>query len=510
MSVLHTRAWRHRYRVGHASRGTSTHMSVFRPKTLALVMSLAALCLALAATASAQGFYYKEIEKDGRIYVFNNAAEAARFEKTGESGVALTRPGAGPKGETVIGDSERALQLYFFKHGISEVVPEPAQPTMRVEWRDGKTRITTDNAYLEISNRVQPRWTQEIPPPNITLAGTEGAGEQKGSFRIRRAKMKLEGWFWRQNLTYEVQLNWPALNSTTAGGAASALEDANIAWDPQGVGKFRVLFGQFKVASFRQQLTSSGSQQFVDRSNVSDQYARGRDAGVAVQGVLFANKLEYRAGIFNGNGLTQTGNDNDTYQYNARLMWQPNGNQNLVQRGWVSGALYSEADFESTTVPLYALAINFESNDFYRSAGNPLAVSSALANTKALIVSGDGIFKFKGFSTTGEYFWRQRQTPTLVAANVNRIFKSNGWYLQGGKMLDLARQWEVVARYGWREGNDLVANDDVDEMRVGLNYYYRRHNLKFQVDAGQLETGLGSTPGIRKDRELRAQAQFIF
>ena len=110
-----------------------------------------------------------------------------------------------------------------------------------------------------------------------------------------------------------------------------------------------MLAGQFKVPSFLQQLTSSGNQSFVDRSIVSDEFARGRDTGFAVQGVLFSNKLEYRAGIFNGNGLTRTINDNASFQTNARLMWQPNGNQVLVQRAWVSGALYSEADFESTT-----------------------------------------------------------------------------------------------------------------------------------------------------------------
>ena len=65
------------------------------------------------------------IVKDGRIYVFNNAEEAERFEKTGELGKAITRPGAGPNGETVIADSERALELFFFKHGISEPVPQP-------------------------------------------------------------------------------------------------------------------------------------------------------------------------------------------------------------------------------------------------------------------------------------------------------------------------------------------------------------------------------------------------
>jgi len=93
---------------------------------------LALLILAVAVLAAsplfAQGLYYKEIAKDGRIYVFNDAAEAARFEKSGEMGKSVTRMGAGPNGETLVADSERAMQLYFFKHGISEAVPEPPPP----------------------------------------------------------------------------------------------------------------------------------------------------------------------------------------------------------------------------------------------------------------------------------------------------------------------------------------------------------------------------------------------
>jgi hypothetical protein len=521
---------------------TVNAMFVFRPRIVATIVSLCAMWLLMAPAASAQGFYYKEIEKDGRIYVFNNAEQAGRFEKSGEMGTGITRPGVGPKGETVVADSERALQLFFFKHGISEVVPEPPPPVQRVEWRDGRTRITTDLAYLEISNRIQPLFRQENPdtPPNgTTLPGLEDPADQRGSFRIRRARFKLEGWIWKQNLTYEVQLDWAALNAgfspsstsgaSSAGAAANpgaALIDANMAWDPQGAGKFRALFGSFKVASFRQQLTSSGNQQFVDRSLVSDEYAKGRDLGVAVQGVLFNNTIEYRASVTNGAGLNQAANDNDTYQYNGRLMWQPNGNQTLVQRAWVSGALYSESDFESTTVPLYAVALNFESNDNYRVV-NPM--NGRPANMKSYTASVDGVYKFRGLFLTGEYFWRQRETPTLVAANINRIFQSPGFYVQGGQMLNLARTWEVAARYGRRDPNDLIDDEGTDptrfgtdaetEMRVGLSYYYKRHNLKLQADAGQIETqlaplpiepGVFSGPQIRKNRELRIQLQFIF
>ena len=448
-----------------------------------------------ASAARAQGFYYKEIQKDGRIYVFNHADRAEKFEKSGETGRTLTRAGAGPNGETVIADSERALQLYFFKHGISEAVPEPPAP--RIEWRDGKTRITSELAYLEISNRIQVRYTHEMPDDiSPALPGTSGPGEDRGSFRIRRAKFKLEGWFWKQNnLTYELQLNWAAVN--TAGNPGAMLEDANIAWDPQGRGTFRMLAGQFKVPAFLQQLTSSVNQSFVDRSLTSDQYARGRDIGFAVQGVLLHNKLEYRAGVFNGNGLTQTTNDNASMQVNARLMWQPNGNQVLVQRPWVGGALYSEADFESTTVPLYAVALNYEHNDFHR--------TTTANDLKSEIVSLDGIFKFKGVCATGAYFWRERDPETGAS------FDSNGYYAQTGVMLNHRRTWEAVIRYGDREVNDRIANDNISELRGALSYYYRRHLLKFQMDFGQVKTGLASASADkRKDNELRMQAQFIF
>jgi phosphate-selective porin len=301
-------------------------------------------------------------------------------------------------------------------------------------------------------------------------------------------------------LSYELQLNWAAVAANVGAQPANVgaiLEDANIAWDPQGMGKFRVVFGQYKVPFGRQQMTSSGNQQFVDRSLVADEFERGRDIGVSVQGAVWSNKLEYRVGMFNGNGLTRPSNDNAKFQYNARLMWQPNGNQVLAQRAWVSGALYSEADFESTTVPLYAFGLNYEHNDFH---GTTTGI-----DLKADVVGVDGIFKFKGFFATGEYFWRQRTPET------GSKFNSDGYYLQAGMMLNRRRTWEGALRYGDREVSDIIANTDITELRGGISYYYRRHALKFQGDIGRLATGLGATNNDkRKDTELRLQTQFIF
>ena len=374
-----------------------------------------------------------------------------------------------------------------------EAVQEPKPPTVRVEWRDGKTRVTTEQAYLEISNRVQVRFTQEFPDESVQLSGTGAPGDPRGSFRIRRAKFKLEGWIYQKNLTYEVQMNWPAVTGSNPG---ALLEDANIGWDPGGTGRFRVLAGQLKVPFGHQELTSSGNQQFVDRSLVSNEYARGRDTGVAVQGALFGNRLEYRAGLFNGNGLTRSTNDNGTFQYNARLMWQPNGSQSLVHRAWVSGALYSEADFESKETPIYAFGLNLERNDFHR--------TTTANDLKSTIIGLDGVFKYRGFYGTAEVYWRRR-TPEEGAS-----FDSNGWFVQGGQMLNEGRTLEAAFRYAARDVSDAVDRDDVSEVRGGVNYYYRRHALKLQADFGRVETQLGPGGGSRTDNEFRVQTQFVF
>jgi phosphate-selective porin OprO and OprP len=451
------------------------------------------LSLVLSAPVWAQGFYLKEIEKDGRVYVFNIQANAERFEKTGEMGIGITKPGVGPKGETVIGDNERALQLYFFKHNINEAIPDPAQPVQSVVWRDGKTRITLDNAYLEMSSRVQVRFTEEIPDDNTQLAGTAKGGDMKPSFRIRRAKFKLEGWMIKPYFTFETQLNWPALNGSNAG---ALLEDAAFDVDlSKGKGTFRVHVGQFKPAYGVQEMTSSGSQMFVDRALVSNTFFRGRETGIALWGATTDNKLEWRVGASNGNSMTRTANDNDKLQYNARLMWQPNGSQVLNQRAWVTGALYSESDFESTTTPIYAIAVNWENqNNFNATTGN---------DQKWNAYSVDGIWKYKGLMVNGMYTIARR-TPDTGAK-----FDATGYYVQAGQLFS-RRRFELAFRYANSDPSDLVSDNDQTEVRGALNFYYARHGLKWQTDFGQVKTRSGTSAPAVKAKELRSQLQFIF
>ena len=449
----------------------------------------------VAYTANTVGsVYYREFKKDGRFFVFNNPAAAAAFEQSGETGVGITRVGAGPSGESVFADNETALELFAFKYGLAIDVQRPKPPTLNIAWRDGKTRLTLGSGfYMEMSNRIQLRYTHELPDDTVKLPGTERAGDSKGSFRIRRAKLKFEGWAFKNWLQYEVQTNWPGISSANL---ANYLEDANINWDvTKGKKTFMIKFGQYKVPFGLQELTSSGSQQFVDRSLVSNAYFRGRDTGLTVWGVLGANKFEYRAGIFNGNGLTRSTNDNDKFQMNARVTFQPNGVSAL---GTYSGAHQSESDFESKGLgkPIFTISAAVEQNDLANVA------TDLKTNIKSTLYEVDTMFKHKGFSATGAYIWGERQ-PQITSPS----FDTQGYYMQAGFLLK-PETWEIAARYGQQDPNKSISNDKITEIRGGLNYFYARHVLKVQADFGQVKTE--SSKGAAKNYEFRLQTQLIF
>ena len=432
----------------------------------ALVLALLALMTAAVATAQVTGLYYQEVEKDGRIYVFNTPEKYQSWQQTNDMGVAITLIGRGPNGETVVAENETAADLYFFKHnlpGYERPTPQPGKPAFTVGWKDGKTTIQSKSAQLSISNRVQVRFTEQMPE----------VGDDKGSFRLRRMKTKFEGWVYTKDLTYEFQIN--------AADSSNILEDANVNYDfTQGKKAFQLKGGQFKVPFGRQELTSSGSQQFVDRSAVSNTFARGRDIGVQLWGAPLAGRLDWRVGVFNGNGRTVSANDNDKFQYNARLTWAPLGDPK-----------YSESDFESTDRPLFALAANYESND------RQGATTGIDADRE--ITGYDAVFKFKGFSLFGELFDATDDPETGADRDLGGFHAQAGYFLIRNKL-------EVAARFAELDPNNDVDNDEQEERGLALNYFWNKHAHKLQLDYRQLENKATN----REDDEIRLQYQIIF
>jgi phosphate-selective porin OprO and OprP len=345
----------------------------------------------------------------------------------------------------------------------------------------GHTLVESDRGSLTIVNRAQFRFTHEIPDDDVQLVGTDSPGDGKGAFRIRRAKTELTGWVWRKALTYELQLSWagPEPGASTQ----TPLEDLLLTWDFTGDGRLRLTGGQFKVPLGRQEMTSSANLQFVDRDILSGEFSRGRDVGLLLDGRVAGGKVEYAAGLFNGNPASRLGNDNDAYQYNARVVFQPFG-----------AVRYSEGDFESRVAPrrpLLAFGLSLEHNDLH-------GAGSRVNDYTTTIVAADAVLKTSGLSLFGEFFGRNRDPETGPS------FRSDGWHAQAGYFV-LRDRLEAAVRYA-RFDASALPDDDVKEVGAALNYFILKHALKIQGDVRRLENeGRGT-----RDHELRLQTQVLF
>ena len=450
-------------------------------KSHVIAAGLCLLVLGLASSAVGQqplmGLYYNEVEKDGRVYVFNTPERFASWSAGGEIGTAVTLVGRAVDGKTLVAENETAVDLYLFKHnlpGYDRPSPKPYAPAFDLSWKDGKTTIKSKNAELNISNRMQIRFTHEDLDINSATSKPE-----RDSFRLRRMKMKFDGWVYNKNLTYEFQANFA--------DSANILEDANINYDfTKGKKAVMVKAGQFKVPFGRQELTSSGSQQFVDRTLVSNTFARGRDIGVQLWGTPFSSKIDWRVGLFNGNGRTVSRNDNDDLQLNARLAWQPFGD-----------VKYSESDFESTGNFLFAIAADYES-----SVREVAAAGTAVAHQNDQEILGfDVVAKWSGLSLYGEIFDRSNDRNKGFSD-----FDDAGIILQAGYFI-LPKKFEVAVRVAELDPNSDVDDNERTENGVALNWFPNKHNHKLQADYRLIEDKARANSD---DKEFRLQYQLIF
>lgn len=243
--------------------------------------------------------------------------------------------------------------------------------------------------------------------------------------------------------------------------------------------------GQFKPSIGRQELTSDNQQQFVDRSIVSAEFARSRDLGVQVWGTPYGGRLDWRLGVFNGNGRTTTRNDNDKLQLDARVTWQPIGK--------VTG--YAEGDIDGSDSPQLALAAQYESNE----RPVPAAASTPTDRAERTIVGGDVMFKYKGFSFVGELF--DATTDRRIAAD----FDSDGYSVQAGYFF-VPHRFEVALRQARLDPNAERRRDLREERGVSLNWFWNKHPHKIQADFRQIENQATRTT----DDEIRVQYQLNF
>ena len=373
---------------------------------------------------------------------------------------------------------------------VKAEAPKPGQVAIHGHYAAGKgLTFETDDKRFELSiyNRIQGRYTftdQDDPEKDDT-----------STFRVRRMKTVFEGHAFYPSLNYKIQVNWPG---------KPELEDAFLHWKPQPY--FGVQGGQYKVPFNRQQLTSSGVLQFVDRPITDDFFAFQRDTGVTLTGNWFGAQhdlVEWNAGVFNGNGFNKSNNENSDHLGVARLLYMPLGKFDY----------YVESDVNDTPSPRFGIG----GAGAYNSQADSTATEKArvfdagrLGSFFAKDIKGrfdvaqatvDAHLKYRGLSVLGDYHWAEADP------NAGLSKSAQGYNCQAGYFI-LPKRLEAAFRYASID-REVGGERGLREMGGALGYFFLAHSLKIQADVRSLaEERSGKTD--LDTMEYRAQVQAIF
>lgn len=357
-----------------------------------------------------------------------------------------------------------------------------------LDYKPGKgfTFTSPDEKFqLSLGARLQSRYT---------FTDNE-TGQDSSEFRVRRMKLFTSGHAYTKDLTYKLQVNFA--------DSSKLLEDAWMNY--KFMDEAQLLFGQEKVQFARQEITSSGAQQFVDRANATDTFKVGRDTGLTLHGKLAKGLVNYNLGVYGGVGQNTLRSTNDN-ALAARVAFNPLGDMP-----------YSEADLEHSAKPLVSIGANyftdtlkrsgtaFESNNltFAGSNGWLGKGASTFGASEKVDIDNFGIdaaFKWMGFSAQGEYF-----AGRADGQDSGNKLRAHGAYAQAGYFI-IPKHLEVATRYSYVDPNRDKSNDLRAEISGAVSYYFSKHNLKLQADA----TNIHRQPARSDDMQYRVQAQIIF
>jgi len=363
---------------------------------------------------------------------------------------------------------------------------EKSQPAADWSYRPGRgfTVTSKDKNYsLNLGSRFQFRYTFEDREPFV--------GDDRSSFRVRRAKIWFQGNAYRPWIGYKIQGNFDSGED-----GEFEMEDyfINLAYFKEA----SLQFGQYKVPFNRQELTSSGSQQFVDRGITNDEFNFGRDLGVMVHGNL-KDFFHYQFGVHNGAGANDSANENNGHLFGVRALVTPLGRFDY----------YSESDTGHSKTPGLGVGAAFMFNNKATSGPGISKLASGFGKADVSNATVDLGFKWMGFSFLGDYFWRKADPSAPGAKDAD----SRGFLVQAGYFV-LPKQLEIAGRFA-RINHDKDRSssriDHVSEGRGAINYFFQGHPLKLQLDVGKIREVRETAGGKDRDTiEGRLQFQIIF
>ena len=150
--------------------------------------------------------------------------------------------------------------------------------SLNYKFGDGFTFVTADEKFkLALGGRLQTRFMFTDKEIN---AGTSDVSK----FEIKRMYVWLKGNAFTPDLTYKVQYNMVGDNSNAASKNNGSLLEAFVNY--KFIDEVQIEAGQDVIPWARQEITSSGAQQFVNRSFATNFFKPTYDIGANLHGQI--------------------------------------------------------------------------------------------------------------------------------------------------------------------------------------------------------------------------------
>jgi hypothetical protein len=301
---------------------------------------------------------------------------------------------------------------------------------------------------------------------------------QDAEARVRRLRLRFDGFAYDPRLTYVIQLSFTRGDMDyDAMGFPNIIRDAMIFYAV--TPKFTVGMGQTKLPGNRQRVNSSGDLQFPDRSIVNANFNVDRDFGIQLYYNDHIGKLFYvlRGAVSSGEGrnFNTTGNG---LAFTGRVELLPMGK-------FKNNGDYFEGDLMREPTPKVSIAFGASANHNALRTGGQLG--TYLFEPRDINTTmADFLFKYRGFAFAAEWISRTTENPLTEDEFGNQAFvvTGNGYTAQTSYLFK--NNFEVAARY-----SEIVPGDALAELEehhkqysVGATRYLKGHRVKIQADGG--------------------------
>jgi hypothetical protein len=361
------------------------------------------------------------------------------------------------------------------------VQAQHSKPYLQSFFKKGKGFgvVTSDSLFsLNYQFRMQNRAT-------YTSKSDDDLDPESFEFRVRRLRMKFEGFVYNPKLTYYIQLSfsrgdmdWRSTDNSSVNHSPNVVRDAVIYYSP--TKHLRFGLGQTKLPGNRQRVISSGDQQFADRSIVNATFNIDRDFGFFAQ---------YTGNFINLRGALTSGEGRNSVISNSGLAYT--GRIELLPLGKFTGSNdYIEGDLEREPTPKVSIAATYSFNDRAGrqggQLGNDLYEDRGIGNFEA-----DVLFKYNGWAWYNEYMQRNTENPVTVNTSdptrIRTIFEGTGYLSQLSYLFK--NNFEIAARYGVTTPTSALYSNaaypglterKLEQTEFGVTKYLVGHRVKVQ------------------------------